>query len=252
MWVTGMASLYPMGALVEIGGAIPEDCKMSSSSDSASPTAGDRRHLPPAHSFLPPETVNLLLQYGSDFPMDLAIPETMCIVFSDMRGFTEMAENHDPKDVYAAINASLAVQTRLVLAHGGSVNKFLGDGLLACFSGQDRVARAVRCVLEMSEELQRREEEEKHLPCPVGFGVNDGKILLGILGSRERREFTVLGDVVNTAARLCGIAAPFQALITEAAVRGLPEEMARAHCRFFQDVHFKGKFEPTRVYSLAS
>jgi len=207
--------------------------------------------LPPAHSFLPPETVNLLLQYGSDFPMDLAIPETMCIVFSDMRGFTEMAENHEPRAVYAAINASLAVQTRAVLGHGGSVNKFLGDGLLACFSGQDRVARAVRCVLEMSEELKQREGQDGLLPCPVGFGVNDGKVLLGILGSRERREFTVLGDVVNTAARLCGIAAPFQALITEAAVSGLPEEMAREHCRFFQDVHFKGKFEPTAVYSLA-
>ncbi len=212
---------------------------------------GDNRNLPPAHSFLPPETVNLLLQYGPDFPMDLAVPETMCIVFSDMRGFTEMAENHDPRDVYAAINASLAVQTRLVLAHGGSVNKFLGDGLLACFSGHDRVARAVRCVLEMSSVLREREEEGKFLPCPVGFGINDGKVLLGILGSRERREFTVLGDVVNTAARLCGIAAPFQALMTEAAVKELPEAMARQHCRFFQDVHFKGKFEPTKVYSLS-
>jgi len=209
------------------------------------------RHLPPAHSFLPPETVNLLLQYGPDFPMDLAIPETMCIVFSDMRGFTEMAENHDPREVYAAINASLAVQTRLVLSHGGSVNKFLGDGLLACFSGQDRVIRAARCVLEMSAALRERENKGAFLPCPVGFGVNDGKVLLGILGSRERREFTVLGDVVNTAARLCGIAAPFQALMTEAAMRELPEAMARRHCRFFQDVHFKGKFEPTRVYSLS-
>lgn len=206
----------------------------------------------PATSFLPPETVNMMIQYGPDFPMDLAFEENMSILFSDMRGFTEMAESHDPRQVYATINASLAIQTKLVLSHGGSVNKFLGDGLLACFSGEDRGIRAANCVLEMTKTLRDREGRYGLLPCPVGFGLNDGKTLLGILGSKERREFTVIGDVVNTAARLCGIAAPFQALMTEDAVRAIPREMAKKNCCFYRDQHFKGKFEPTRVYSLKS
>jgi len=206
----------------------------------------------PATSFLPPETVNMMIQYGPDFPMDLAFEEDMSILFSDMRGFTEMAESHDPHQVYAAINASLAIQTKLVLNHGGSVNKFLGDGLLACFSGEDRSVRAVDCVLEMVKTLHERENKHDLLPCPVGFGLNDGKVLLGILGSKERREFTVLGDVVNTAARLCGIASPFQALMTEDAVGAIPEDMAEKHCCFYRNEHFKGKFGTTGVYSLKS
>jgi len=181
----------------------------------------------------------MMIQYGPDFPMDLAFEEDMSILFSDMRGFTEMAESHDPHQVYAAINASLAIQTKLVLNHGGSVNKFLGDGLLACFSGEDRGVRAIDCVLEMTKTLRERENEHDLLPCPVGFGLNDGKVLLGILGSKERREFTVLGDVVNTAARLCGIASPFQALMTENAVRAIPEDMAEKHCCFYRNEHFK-------------
>lgn len=206
----------------------------------------------PTTSFLPPETVDMMIQYGPDFPMDLAFDVEMSILFSDMRGFTEMAESHDPHQVYATINASLAIQTKLVLHHGGSVNKFLGDGLLACFSGGDRGVRAVECLREMTDALREREGKHDLLPCPVGFGLNDGKILLGILGSKERREFTVLGDVVNTAARLCGIAAPFQALMTENVVGVIPEDMAEEYCCFYRNEHFKGKFGATGVYSLKS
>jgi len=75
----------------------------------------------PAMSFLPPETGDMMIQHGPDFPMALAFDEEMSILFSDMRGFTEMAESHDPHQVYATINASLAIQTKLVLSHGGVV-----------------------------------------------------------------------------------------------------------------------------------
>jgi len=104
--------------------------------------------------------------------------------------------------------------------------------------------RAIDCVLEMAKTLRERKNKHDLLPCPVGFGLNDGKVLLGIPGSKERREFTVLGDVVNTAARLCGIVSPFQALMTE--------DMAEKHCCFYRNEHFKGKFATTGVYSLKS
>jgi len=201
-------------------------------------------------TFLPPETVEMLAAVGPDFPDDLAFDVEMTILFSDMRGFTQLAEAHPPRQVYAAINTSLAIQTRLVLKHQGSVNKFLGDGLLACFSGGQRVLHATACVQEMLRTLKKRDAEGVMLPSPVGFGINDGKVLLGLLGTEERREFTVIGDVVNTAARLCGIAKPFQALITDNALHGLPVGMAEKCCQFYRQQQFKGKSMPIDVYCI--
>ncbi len=205
------------------------------------------RRPPPIHMFLPPETVEMVMHYGSDFPPYLAFEEEMTVVFSDMRGFTELADRYAPQEVYRTINASLAVQTRLVREHGGSVNKFLGDGLLACFSGEGREARAVACVRELLRELPAR--AAGFLPCEVGFGVHSGKVLFGLLGDEKRREFTVIGDVPNTAARLCGIAGGFQALATDAVVSRLPEA-ERARCRFLREHHFKGKMEAVGIYEL--
>ncbi len=204
------------------------------------------RRPPPIHMFLPPETVEMVMHYGSDFPPDLAFEEEMAVVFSDMRGFTELAEAFEPREVYATINASLAMQTRIIHRHGGSVNKFLGDGLLACFSGDERCRRAVACMHEM---LRTLPGLPLRLPCEVGFGIHAGQVLFGLLGDEQRREFTVIGDVANTAARLCGLAHPFQCLLTEAVVHDLDEEW-KARCRFVRDQSFRGKNRPIRIYEL--
>jgi len=201
-------------------------------------------------AFLPHETLKMLRQYGDNVPHDLAFEEQMTILFSDMRGFTELAEKFDPHDVYASINASLSIQTGIVLKHGGSINKFLGDGLLACFSGEKRGEHALNCLLEMLKVLPVRENEEGHLPCKVGFSLHDGKVLLGLVGDQTRRELTVIGDVVNTAARLCGIAQPFQGLVTEESMKTMPKAMTKQHCRFLNAVHFKGKGEAMNIFYL--
>lgn len=191
----------------------------------------------------------MLAEIGPECPDNLAMDAEMTVLFSDMRGFTELAEAWPPRDVYAAINASLAIQTRLVLEYGGSVNKFLGDGLLACFSGPDRASHAVSCVRAMIAALPGAERQGACPPGPVGFGINDGRVLLGLLGIEERRELTVIGDVANTAARLCGIAEPFQALLSADVVRALPEDVA-AKCRYHCRRRFKGKSRPMDVYRI--
>ncbi|MFQ5519476.1 MAG: adenylate/guanylate cyclase domain-containing protein, partial [Mariprofundus sp.] len=198
-----------------------------------------QQHLPPMQMFLPSETVEIVKQYGSEIPAELAFEQEMTILFSDMRGFTELAESYRPRDVYATINASLAIQARAVHAHGGSVNKFLGDGLLACFSGPGMRERAIECMLELLDELPAREGEL--LPCKVGFGLHCGHVLFGLLGDENRREFTVIGAVANTAARLCGLAQPFQALVTESGVAGISEPMRASHCFHLRAQQFKGK-----------
>ena len=207
-------------------------------------------NLPPIHSFLPPETVAMIEQYGSNLPADFAVEEQMTILFSDMRGFTELADSYDARDVYATINASLSIQTRSVIRHGGSINKFLGDGLLACFSGENRGEQSMRCLLEMMHELPLREKTSNKLPCRVGFGMHDGRVLLGMLGDETRKEFTVIGDVPNTAARLCGIAQPFQGLMTESCMNIIPKELTDKYCRFLNPIYFKGKRDGMNVFYI--
>ncbi len=202
------------------------------------------------NAFLPAETLRMLEKYEPDIPNDLAFEEHMTILFSDMRGFTELAEKFDPRDVYASINASLSIQTGIILKHHGSINKFLGDGLLACFSGAKRGENAMKCLLEVLKTLSEKEKESGLLPCKVGFSLHDGKVLLGLVGDKSRRELTVIGDVVNTAARLCGIAQPFQGLVTEESRKTMPEKLAKKHCRFLNAVHFKGKGEPMNIFYL--
>ncbi len=204
--------------------------------------------LPPIEMFLPDETVAMVKKYGADIPDDLAFEQEMTILFSDMRGFTEMAESFRPRDVYASINASIAIQTRAVHAHGGSVNKFLGDGLLACFSGRNKSERALDCTCEMLTTLPAREGEL--LPCQVGFGLHCGHVLFGLLGDSRRREFTVIGDVANTAARLCGVAEPFQALITADVAGDIPPRLREQRCRYLSSRTFKGKKAPMDIYEI--
>jgi len=204
--------------------------------------------LPPIQMFLPDETVEMVKKYGTDFPDNFALEQEMTILFSDMRGFTEMAESFKPHDVYASINASIAIQTRAVHTHGGSVNKFLGDGLLACFSGNNKSERALACMLDLLTALPAREGEL--LPCQVGFGLHCGHVLFGLLGDTQRREFTVIGDVANTAARLCGVAKPFQALVTADVAFDIPTRLRDQHCRYLCPRTFKGKKQPIDIYEI--
>lgn len=204
------------------------------------------RKLPKMHNFLPKETVEMLTLYGSNFPSDLAFEEEMTLLFSDMRGFTELSESYDPHEVYATLNANIAIQTQVIHTHGGSINKFLGDGLLVGFSGQKRSERAVNCVLNLLRILPSLEGEL--LPCKVGFSIHCGKVLLGLLGNDERREFAIIGDVANTAARLCGIAKPFQALISGDVANEIPDLMREQYCTYLRSEMLKGKAKKIDIY----
>jgi len=204
---------------------------------------------PLLQSFLPKETMEMLLNYDGELPQDLAFEQDMTILFSDMRGFTAISEQYDPRKVYGTINASLALQSKLIYKFGGSINKFLGDGLLACFSGEDRSVRAFQCVKQLQIELKEL-DDKTDLPCHVGFGLNDGPVLFGLLGDNTRREFTVIGDTVNTTARLCGIAEPFKALMTQNFIDRLQSHELEEQYAFVEKAIFKGKRAPIRIYAI--
>jgi adenylate cyclase len=144
------------------------------------------------------------------------------IFYSDIRGFTSMSETMSPEEIYAALNEYFEEMCKLVFAHGGFVDKFIGDCVMAVFSAPNpRPNDAYEAVLSAWEQQQRIIAMMTEWAAAgrkiftVGMGLNTGEVVMGNLGSRDRLNYTVIGDNVNTAARLYNVAKGGQIIISE-------------------------------------
>ncbi len=181
---------------------------------------------------------------------------TVTVLFADMAGFTAMSERMDPEIVTEIINDCLGRAVAVIDQHGGSVNKLTGDGLLALFGApnahEDDPPRALRASLEVQRELEILSgelEKRRDVHPRLRIGVNTGLVVAGIVGGAERSEYTVMGDVVNVAARLMAAAEPGGILVGESTQRltqGLFE------FRSLPPVEVKGKSGPLVVFELTS
>lgn len=132
------------------------------------------------------------------------------VMFCDIRGFTALTQNMNPTEVIALLNEHMTVLTKIVTEHHGVVDKFIGDSIMALFGapksyGNDAL-NAVRCAQRMMTERAKLNETSRyHLQ--VGIGIASGQVLAGNMGSADRSNYTVLGERVNLAARLCSVAA---------------------------------------------
>ena len=177
------------------------------------------------------------------------------VVFTDIRSFTSMSERMTAEEVTAMLNEYFEVMVDIVFRHGGTLDKYLGDGMMALFGvpkeADDAAAQAVLCGLEMQlalRSLNRNRQARGEDPIAMGVGVNFGEVVWGALGSRKTMDYTVVGDVVNTASRLCSVARGGQVLISENARNALPERGFAMDALEPADV--KGKAERVPVYSV--
>ncbi|WP_221030766.1 adenylate/guanylate cyclase domain-containing protein [Actomonas aquatica] len=147
------------------------------------------------------------------------------VLVTDVRGFTRSSADMAPAELLRRLNDLLALQTEVVHAHGGDVDKFMGDSVLAVFSGGgDALERAVRCACELMSRVQKQTHEWPQ-GWALGAAVNHGKVVVGAVGSTARRDYTVIGDVVNQAAHLCGAAGAWELLLPPTHWVRLPPEL---------------------------
>jgi adenylate cyclase len=136
----------------------------------------------------------------------------LAVLFSDVRGFTAYSENRSPEEVIQMLNHYLGYQAELVTKHYGSVDKFVGDEMVALFFGDTALKRAIDCAIEIQQMTKVRRETDID-KISIGIGINYGPVVLGNMGAKERMDYTVIGATVNLGARLCASAEPEQILI---------------------------------------
>lgn len=176
------------------------------------------------------------------------------IVFMDIRGFTSSTQGVDPGEVVTMLNDMMDQLTDAIRRHGGNVNKYLGDGLMAMFGApkplEDHALHAARAGLEMQRELAAWNERRVARGLPsfhTGIGINTGVVVCGQVGSKERLEYTLIGEEVNLASRICGKAEPRQVLATKATVDRCGGRVA---ARELSPVQVKGISYPVKVYEV--
>jgi len=157
----------------------------------------------------------------------------LSVLFCDIRGFTQISESMDACEVVGLLNDFHGAMVDTIFRYGGTLDKYLGDGLLAYFNAparqHDHAERATHCALEMLNELERFNDKRAktgHEPIRVGIGVHAGQAVVGEIGAQHRREFTAIGDTVNVGSRLQGLTKNYDSdvLVSEPVVRQISEE----------------------------
>lgn len=176
------------------------------------------------------------------------------VLFADIRDFTAMSENMTAAQVLQMLNEYFELMVETVFRHEGTVDKFVGDMIMVIWGApiahEDDPDRAVEAAVEMLAVLENYNETRKSRgqpPIHIGIGINTGELVAGYIGSSRTMSYSVIGDTVNIASRLCSAAKHGQILISEATFGQLSHPFKTAE---LAPVHAKGKSKPLKVFSV--
>jgi adenylate cyclase len=181
----------------------------------------------------------------------------LSILFSDIRGFTTLSEKLSPEEVVALLNPYLEAMSKVIYKHGGTVDKYEGDAIIAFFGEpvpyKDHAARSIRASLDMRIALAELKEEwakeGRDITFEMGIGINSGEVFVGLLGSEQRINYTVIGDNANLAARLQDLTKTYAwpILVSESTYEQVSDEF---DAELADAVTVKGKTRPVNVYKI--
>ena len=205
--------------------------------------------------YLSKEVINELMEDPSKLKLG-GEKRAVTVIFSDVRGFTTFSESHQPEEVVAMLNEILTEQVNVVFKYNGTLDKFVGDELMAFFGApgeihfNDHPLVAVRTAIDIQsklKELQEKWVKEKKEPLQIGIGINTGDVVVGNMGSAERMDYTVIGDNVNLASRLCANAGKDEILISEATYEKVKDQI---NAEKLEPISVKGKAKPVSIYKV--
>jgi adenylate cyclase len=181
--------------------------------------------------FLPEYVVKQMLENPESFKLG-GVSQIITILFADIRGFTRISEHAPPEKIVSLLNRYFSAMTEIIFAHGGTLDKYLGDGLMALFGAPtatpDDASNALNAAVAMQRRMLgiNRELHEEGFPeIGVGMGLHTGEVVVGYIGSDRRSEYTAIGDTVNTSSRLESNALGGEILISDATAKA-------AHSRY--------------------
>lgn len=217
-----------------------------------------KRYIQKAFSrYVAPDVVASLLRHPDRLSLTGEERE-LTVLFVDIRDFTSISENMDSQALGRFMNLYLTRMSRIIMARQGTVDKFIGDSVMAFWGAPeedpDHGGKAVRTALEMVEALKDLNNEFAAMGLPeirIGIGINTGTVSVGNFGSRDRFDYTVMGDNVNLASRLEGAnkALGTMVLVSEATRSAAGTEI---EFEYIDKIRVKGRAEPVKVYTLPS
>ncbi len=175
--------------------------------------------------FLPEYVVKQMLENPESFKLG-GVNQTITVLFADIRGFTRISEHAQPEKIVGLLNRYFSAMTDIIFAHGGTLDKYLGDGLMALFGAPSATPQDASNALNAAVAMQRRVmginvelHQEGLNEIGVGIGLHTGEATVGYIGSERRSEYTAIGDTVNTASRLESNARGGEILVSDATAK---------------------------------
>jgi len=204
--------------------------------------------------FHSPQVIEMILKGGQQTKDNFMEPKdvTATILFTDINGFTRLSESLPPRETNMILNQYFSRMTDIIFKYGGTLDKYVGDGLMAVFGApmerKDDPVRAIQAAREMRNELAKMmENETEDKKFSIRIGINTGRVVAGNIGSPKRMEYTVIGDPVNIASRLESMAKPHQIIIGEETYRRVKGKFQIGEVG---PIKFKGKSAEIMVYEV--
>lgn len=188
--------------------------------------------------------------FGKDITPGSVYKAHLSFIFADVRGFTSFSENHEPTEVVDTLNLYFDLQYKVVRRYKGDVDDYVGDQVMAHFSGNNNKERSCKAAIDMMKEVHTFNAKRKKAKLPyfeIGIGVHSGTVVIGNIGSKARMDFACVGDGVNTTSRLCSKANPGTILVSREHIEDIKNRFVFSST---PSVEAKGKKEKIRVYKL--